>query len=41
MQPLHAKKAQAMEFSNVTIVGDKSMKPLTSGSQPCTQKENP
>ena len=40
-QPLHASIAQAMEFSSVTVVEDKSMKPLTSGSQACSWKENP
>ena len=33
-QPLHASMAQAMEFSSAKIVEDKSMQPLTNGSQP-------
>ena len=40
-QPLHASIAQAMEISSVTNVEDKSLKPLTRGSQPCSWKENP
>ena len=39
-QLLHASMAQAMEISSVTIVEDKSLKPLTRGSQPCSWKEN-